>query len=108
MKLHNDYYLLSKEERLVLYLDAVSRNDQVQIDAVLDASPRLEIKVVDFSPDLHALIDATLMHYLGQTNLFIAILELWDEQEDPKAYLAARLHATHYVVREEAWRSICK
>jgi len=52
------YGLLTTEERLIVFLRAKSRDDKQEIQRVLDASPRIVEKMVDFSPDLRALRQA--------------------------------------------------
>ncbi|HBB96670.1 MAG TPA: hypothetical protein DC054_14895 [Blastocatellia bacterium] len=52
MKSTIDYCVLSKDERLTLYLKAASRDDKQEMQRVIAASPRVEMKLVDFSADL--------------------------------------------------------
>ena len=108
MKAQNDYHLMTKDERLSIYLQAVSRGDTQTTQEVIQASPRVDVKMIDFSTDLHALMFATILHCLGQANLFTAITNLWEERDNDLPFLCARMRATDLVVREEAWRSVCK
>ena len=108
MNFQNSYHLLTKDERLPLFLQAASRGDTQETQAVVEASPRVEVKMIDFSADVHALMFATLFHCLGQVNLFTTITHLWEDRDNDQCFLCARLYASHYVVKEEAWRSICK
>ena len=59
--LQNNYDLLSKDERLRLFLRARSRGNDQEAQAITDASPRLDQKVIDFSPDLRALMTTTVI-----------------------------------------------
>jgi hypothetical protein len=106
MKSENSYKWLSNDERLSLFLQASSRRDTLEARAVIEASPRVEVKIVDFSADVHALMFAMLLHCLSQANLFIAIRDLWENRDNDESYLCARLFASTFAVREEAWRSI--
>lgn len=106
--LENDYNLLSKDERLRLFLRARSRGNNQEAQVITDASPRLEQKIVDFSPDLRALTITTLIHCLAQTNLVTKIIDLWDDQKKDNCFLAARLLATQFVVSDKAWHLVCE
>lgn len=108
MKAQNDYHLMTTDERLSIYLQAVSRGDKQTTQEVIQASPRVEVKMIDFSLDLQALLLATVLHCLGQANLFTAITHLWENRDNDRPFLCARMLATDFVVREEAWRSVCK
>ena len=108
MNLQNSYHLLTKDERLALYLQAVSRKDQQEIQAVIRASPKYEAKMTDFFFDLNALLTGTLFHCLCQLDVFILITLMSTDLDNDRSRLSARLHAKHYVVSDEAWRSVCK
>jgi len=108
MKVKNNYQLLARAERLSVFLQASSRGDTQEAQLIVEASPRVDVKMIDFSADLHALMFAIVFHCLGQANLFILTADLWAANDNDEAFLSAVLHAKLYVVREEAWRSICK
>ena len=108
MKLQNEYGVLTKDERLSLFLQATSRGDTQETQAIIAASPRVNVTMIDFSPDVNALINATILHCLGQANLLTAITHLWEDRDDDKSFLCAVLNAKHYLVKEEAFRPICK
>jgi hypothetical protein len=108
VKIEIDYSVLTKDERLTLFLQASSRGDTQEAQAIVAASPRVEVKMIDFHADVHALMVATLLHCLGQANLFTAICHLWEDRDNDRSFLCARMLATDFVVREEAWRSVCE
>ena len=100
--------VITKDERLTLFLQASSRGDTQEAQAIIAASPGVEVKMIDFFADVHALMVSTLLHCLGQANLFTAICGLCRDRDNDRSFLSARMHASHYVVKEEAWRSVCK
>lgn len=108
MKPHDNYNLLTRDERLILFLQAISRGDKQTSQAVIDASPSSEVKMIDFWSSVHALMFTTLLHCLRQVNLIDGIKDLWDDQANDESFLCARLLATHCVVEEEAWSSISR
>lgn len=108
MKSTLDYCVLGKDERLTLFLKAASRDDTQEMQKVIAASPRVEMKLVDFFADVYALVCATILHSLGQANLLSAIRDLWGDRDNDESFLCAVSRAHHYVVSEEAWRLICK
>jgi hypothetical protein len=106
MNKRNKYEDLSKDERLTLYLQAAARNDQQEVQAVLDASPKCNLKLVDFARDLHGLLVATLFQCLSQLDSFILIALLSMNLDKAESLRTAQLRAKHWVVSEQAWREL--
>jgi hypothetical protein len=105
---HDNYNLLTRDERLIVFLQAISRGDNQTSQAVIDASPSVEVKMIDFWSSVHALKFTTLLHCLRQVNLIDGIKDLWDDRANHESFICAGLLATHCVVEEEAWSSICR
>jgi len=106
---HRDNYdLLTRDERLILFLQAISRGDEGTSQAVIDASPSSEVKMIDFWSSVPALMITTLLHCLRQANLINDIKDLWKEQANDECLVCARLLATYCVVEEEAWSSVSR
>ena len=103
----NNYDSLTKSERRSVFLRAIGRGDAETARTVVKNSPRIEVRVVDFSEDLDLLRQTMFIHLLGQTSLITAVRDCLENRENVDNMIKARLLSTHYVVYEEAWRIIC-
>lgn len=108
MNPHDNYNLLTRDERLILFLQAISRGDKQTSQAVIDVSPSVGVKMIDFWSSVHALKFTTLLHCLRQVTLIDGIKDLWDDRANHESFICARLLATHCIVEEEAWSSISR
>ncbi len=104
--LHKHYALLSKKERLTLYLRAVGRADQRERDAVIAATPKRTMQMGDFYPELDALQTMILLHFVMQLDNLVGVLLLVHGEDKPTAqWHAARLMAQNFLATEEAWQA---
>ena len=68
------YCKLSTIERLTLYLRACGRSDNKEAEAVLSASPRLDMSGPDFFPHVLALEFMIFHHWLSQIDTLLAFI----------------------------------
>src|SRR2546423_4327318 len=104
MDLQKHYHLLSKQERLTLFLRAVGRDDQAEVEAVKAATPYRAMQMGDFYPELDALQTMTLLHLMWQLDTLLSVVVLLYGNKTPVEFQAARHLARRFLVTEEAWR----
>jgi|ERR1041384_974050 hypothetical protein len=104
--LQKHYSLLSRHERLTLFLRAAGRDDQAEMDAVLAATPMRNISMREFFPEVETLQTMSLLHLIEQVdNLLALLLVMHDKDESPQRMLAMQRVAQLFLVTEEAWRA---
>jgi hypothetical protein len=103
--LQKHYSLLSPQERLTLYLRALGRGDTAERDAVIAATPKVQVSMGDFFPDLDALQTMNLLHLLAQMDAMLGVLLFLHGEDKPaEQWRAAQLMAQEYLNTQEAWR----
>jgi hypothetical protein len=110
MDLQKRYHLLTRRERLALYLSACGREDDEERAAVLTASPYIAMKVVDFFGEIDALRTFSLLHIIAQLELCLKVsarAQAGATDEDTRLS-EVRYLAGCFVVAEEAFQSLAK
>jgi hypothetical protein len=103
--LQKHYSLLSRQERLTLFLRAAGRADQAEMEAVLAATPKYTISMREFFPEVETLQTMSLLHLIEQADNLLALLLVMHEKDESLArMLAAQRAAQLFLVTEEAWR----
>jgi hypothetical protein len=103
--LQKHYALLSKQERLTLYLRAVGRGDTAERDAVIAASPERTMQMGDFFLELDALQTMNLLHLLAQLDAMLGVMLFMHGADKPEAqWRAAQFAAQEFLNTQEAWR----
>ena len=106
MGLRDHYESLTADERFVLFLRAIARGDRHEVQAVINSSRFIELKIIDFFAAGHATHNAELLHLVLQIDMALSAFMLWTQADDDSTRLLAMLSATQYVNADEAWRGI--
>jgi len=103
------YCKLSTIERLTLYLRACGRSDNKEAEAVVSASPRLNMSGPDFFPHVLALEFMIFHHWLSQIDTLLAFISvtLALKSNCAEALALAGHFADKYLTSEIAFKSVC-
>ena len=109
MSMKHLYCKLSTIERLTLYLRACGRSDNKEAEAVVSASPRLDMSGPDFFPHVLALEFMIFHHWLSQIDTLLAFISvtLALKSNCAEALALAGHFADEYLTSEIAFKSVC-
>lgn len=105
--LRKNYESLTYIERNALFISALQRGDQSEIDAIYMATPRKTVREIDFYDLKQSLFTLQMYVIIEKVNHFNIALIL-SEAENPKHEGAERLSLYLFFIVADAWREVCK
>lgn len=110
--IRKNYDALSMRERFALYWKAAMRQDESEAGAVVAASPKLDLRVVDIAPfaedvlTLHLLNLIERMNYAAMFEVFLGLSDDEDEERFERISDSLFLAGYLYTVETDAWNLI--
>lgn len=104
--IRKNYEALTFIERHALFISALQRGDQNEIDAIYAATPRKLYKEIDFYELKQNFLILQMFVIIEKLNYFNTALML-AETENPKRKRAERLSLYLFFTLADAWRVVC-